>query len=206
MKTEFSSPNPFSGLPRLLLALALGSLVLLLGACANMGERGDEEADAARDVDRVSATAQGLLTYYYSLASMSGQSLARERRLLNQLGADPDVLARRAMVLGHPRQPNPDLPQARNILEGLLKRDEAPELYRLRPLFPMLRQLSDGYGERIRLEKQLTAQTRQMERQYQKLLSFQRQASELQEKLNGLANIERTLPHSRTLESLRPAM
>jgi hypothetical protein len=201
VKTEFVFPFSFSGLSRLFLALGLG---LLLGACANLGER-DAEADAARDVDRVSATAQGLLDYYYNLATMSGQSLARERRLLSQLGSDPDVLVRRAMVLGHPRQPNPDLPQARNILEDLLKKAEAPELYRLRPLFPMLRQLAEGYGERIRLEKQLTAQTRQMEKQYQKLLSFQRQASELQEKLNGLANIERTLPRSRT-ETLRPAM
>ena len=203
MKIKNSFPASFSGLSRLVWVLCLS---LLLGACAILGGRDDTPEDA-RNVDRVSATAGDLLAYYYSLASMSGQSLARERRLLNQLGADPDVLLRRAMVLGHPRQPNPDLPQARNLLEGLLKKGvEAPELYRLRPLFPMMRQLSDSYGERIRLEKQLTVQTRQMERQYQKLLTFQRQASELQEKLNGLANIERTLPRSRVPESLQPAM
>ncbi|MDR0736273.1 MAG: hypothetical protein LBF51_05490 [Zoogloeaceae bacterium] len=202
MKIKFLPHLPFSGLLRLVLATGF---CLLLSACAGMGGRSDEPDDA-RNVDRVSAMAEDLLAYYYSLASMSGQSLARERRLLSQLGNEPDVLLRRAMVLGHPRQPNPDLPQARNLLEGLLKKAEAPELYRLRPLFPMIRQLADGYGERIRLEKRLTAQTRQMERQYQKLLAFQRQASELQEKLNGLANIERTLPRPRVPESLRPVM
>ncbi|MDR1646831.1 MAG: hypothetical protein LBR88_02195 [Zoogloeaceae bacterium] len=199
MRTEFSTP--VSRLLRLVLTLGFA---LLLGACASMGGRGDEPEDA-RNVDRVGNTAEGLLNYYYSLASMSGQTLARERRLLSQLGTEPDVLLRRAMVLGHPRQPNPDLLQARYILESLLKRAKAPELYRLRPLFPMMRQLADGYGERIRLEKQLTARTRQMEKQYQKLLAFQRQANELQEKLNGLANIERTLPRSRAQEPSQPA-
>jgi hypothetical protein len=203
VKIKFSPSVLFSGLSRPALALGFG---LLLGACAGMGERNDDHPDETRNVDRVSATAEDLLAYYYKLAPMSGQSLARERRLLSQLGTDPDVLLRRAMVLGHPRQPNPDLPQARNLLEDLLKRAEAPELYRLRPLFPLMRQLSDSYGDRIYLEKQLTAQNRQMERQYQKLLAFQRQASELQEKLNGLANIERTLPRFRVPESPRSAM
>jgi hypothetical protein len=194
VKTEFFPSTRFS-------ALAL-ALVLLLGACVNLGERADIPEEA-RDVDRVSATPEDLLAYYYTLAPMSGQSLARERRLLNQLGNEPDVLLRRAMVLGHPRQPNPDLLQARNLLEGLMQKAEAPEMYRLRPLLPMMRQLADNYGERIRLEKQLVAQNRQMEKQYQKLLSFQRKASELQEKLNGLADIERTLPRSRAPESIR---
>jgi hypothetical protein len=197
VKTKFFFPTLFPGLRRPALALLLG---LLLSACAVVGERSDDDS---RDVDRVSATPEYLLAYYYALASMPGQSLAQERRLLNQLGNEPDVLLRRAMVLGHPRQPHPDLPQARNLLEELMKKADAPEMYRLRPLLPMIRLISDGYGERIRLEKQLTGQNRQMEKQYQKLLSFQRQANELQEKLNGLADIERTLPRSRAPEPPR---
>ncbi|MDR2364922.1 MAG: hypothetical protein LBD68_03590 [Zoogloeaceae bacterium] len=199
MKAELFFPALLPGLRRPALALLLG---LLLSACAITDKRDDGEADA-RDIDRVSATPEYLLAYYYALASMPGQSLAQERRLLNQLGNEPDVLLRRAMVLGHPRQPNPDLPQARSLLEELMKKAETPEMYRLRPLLPMMRLISDGYGERVRLEKQLTAQNRQMEKQYQKLLSFQRQAGELQEKLNGLADIERTLPRSRAPEPSR---
>jgi hypothetical protein len=57
--------------------------------------------------------------------------------------------------------------------------------------------LADTYTERLRLEALVTKQTAQLEKQYLQLLELQRRSSDLQEKLQGLANIEHSLPRGR---------
>jgi len=57
-------------------------------------------------------------------------------------------------------------------------------------LQPITRMLANSYSERMRLEQQSVRQNAQLEK-------LQLQAQELQGKLDGLADIERSLPQSR---------
>ena len=65
------------------------------------------------------------------------------------------------------------------------------------PFHPLARQVADNYQERLKLESQL-------DRQGQQLKESQRKASELQDKLDSLADIERTLtPRPRAIGGKR---
>ena len=86
------------------------------------------------------------------------------------------------MVLGHPRGQT-DLARALTLLEAVLKSTDTGAV----GLHPLVRLLADNYGERQKLEGQL-------EKQGQQLKDSQRKVSELQEKIDDLADIERTLP------------
>ena len=85
------------------------------------------------------------------------------------------------MLLGHPRVQQ-DLARGHGMLEGVLKSTEPAA----QTFHPLARQLADNYGERIKLEIQL-------ERQGQQLKESQRKSAELQDKLDSLANIEKSL-------------
>jgi hypothetical protein len=184
---------------RLCIAFAIG--LLAAGGCATIPDSrpavaGDSKKHAPlANLDRSSASPEALLAYYQALSPMSANDLMRERRLLNQLGSAPDTQLRQAMVLGHPRQPSPDLARASSILENLLKSNTANVHY-LRPIIYLL---ADSYAERQRQAKLLRRQSTQLEKQHQKLLETKRQTSELQNQLEGLANIERSLPRPRTI-------
>jgi uncharacterized protein with von Willebrand factor type A (vWA) domain len=102
--------------------------------------------------------------------------------VLAALPASPNTQLRSAMVLGHPRGPL-DLPKAIGLLDGVLKSADPAAV----ALQPLARLLADNYAERQRLETQL-------ERQAQQLKESQRKAAELQDKIDSLADIERTLP------------
>lgn len=95
--------------------------------------------------------------------------------------ATPNIQIRQAMLLGHPRS-GLDSGRALALLEGLLKSTD-PAAVELQPL---ARLLADQYAERLRLDSQL-------DRQGGQLKESQRKAQELQEKLDSLADIERTL-------------
>lgn len=122
------------------------------------------------------------LAYYQTLQRMTPAQIARERQLLAALPANPNTQVRIAMVLGHPRG-QPDLARALTLLEAVLKSADPGAI----SLHPLARLLADNYGERQKLEGQL-------EKQGQQLKDSQRKAIELQEKIDGLADIERTLP------------
>ncbi|MDR3053838.1 MAG: hypothetical protein LBU53_00305 [Zoogloeaceae bacterium] len=212
MKTDFFS----SVAARLKTCLLVASAGLLAAGCVttpdspstakakNKNKDNNTRSAVVVNLDRSSSTPEALLAYYQALSTMSANDLARERRLLAQLGSAPDTQIRQAMVLGHPRQPNPDLTRANGMLANLLKSNTInADVYYLRPI---IRLLADVYTERLRQENTLRRQNTQMERQYQKLLETQRQASEtkrqvseLQTQLEGLANIERSLPRTRTI-------
>jgi len=152
-------------------------------------------------VDRIGNTPRALLSYYQSLAFFTPSELLHEKQMMSQYAQVPDGRLRLAMVLGHPRQPNAELKRANDLLTELLQTGEDPVIY---PLQPVIRMLATSYGERLRLEQQGAKQNAQLEKQYLRLLELQRQSAalqqqsaELQGKLEGLADIERSLPQSR---------
>lgn len=124
---------------------------------------------------------QPILAYYQALGRLSAGELAKERSFLAALPASPHTQMRQAMLLGHPRGPQ-ETGRALALVEQLLKSGDPAAV----ELQPVARMLADHYGERLRLEAQL-------ERQGLLVKESQRKAQELQEKLDGLADIERTM-------------
>jgi hypothetical protein len=90
------------------------------------------------------------------------------------------------MLLGHPRAAQ-DLNRAVGLLDSLMKSPDPVA----QSLFPLARLLADNYNERLKIDAQAEKQGAQLKEQ---LKESQRKTLELQEKLNGLADIERTLP------------
>jgi hypothetical protein len=123
-----------------------------------------------------------LLGYFQLLMRMSPQELLRERTILAAIPQTPAVSVRLAMLLGQPRGPM-DLFRAQGLLENVLKSADPAAA----SVHPLARALSAQYGERLKLEMQ-------SEKLNQQLKEGQRRNSELQEKLDALADIERTLP------------
>lgn len=156
------------------LTLFLG---LFLAACSTIPPNGDV----------VSASDEGieaLLDYRQSLSAMSANELARERGELVARSTEPARQMRLALLLTQPRPASvADLPRAAALLEAILKSTDNSA----RALQPLARLLFDQVGERLRLENQL-------ERQAGQLRESQKRAVELQEKIDRLAEIERSLP------------
>ena len=116
-----------------------------------------------------------LLGYFQLLQRMSPQELARERIVLAAMPQTPVTLVRMAALLGQPRAPM-DLARALGLLESVLKSTEPVAV----SLLPLARTMTVQYQERLKLEQQLK--------------ESQRRSGELQEKLDALADIERSLP------------
>lgn len=139
--------------------------------------------------------AQPLLAYYQSLQRMPLAEMTRERTTLGSHPSGPGNQLRLAMLLGHPRGPQ-DLSRALSLLDGVLKSPD-PAAQSLQAL---ARLLADNTIERLKLDGQL-------EKQGVQLKESQRKAVELQDKLNGLADIERTLsPRARTPRLAAPVV
>lgn len=129
------------------------------------------------------------LAYYQFLSRLSPAELSRERMVLAALPQNPNTHLRTAMLFGHPRGPQ-DLGKATQQLELVLKSNDPAAV----SLHPLARLLADNYAERQKAEGQLDRQGQQLKDSQQQLKDSQRKALELQEKLDGLADIERTLP------------
>lgn len=158
-------------------------LGVLLGGCASLADGSVNSrfaGDSSRDV----------LGYFQTISQIPPADLLKERSLLQAQKQNAAIRLRTAVLLGYSRFPQPDLPRAIGILESVLKSTEASAV----ELHPLARLLSEQYGERLRLDGQF-------ERQALQLKESQRKTVELQEKLEGLADIERTLPRTR---SVRP--
>ena len=151
----------------------------LLSACTFQPSRVEE----ALTVPTVDETAMlPLLAYSQRLYRMSPQELVRERNVLAMTLQTPSVQVRMAMLLGQPRGPM-DIVRALGLLDGVLKSSEPAAA----SVHPVARALASQYTERLRLETQ-------NEKLAQQLKESQRRSSELQEKLDALADIERSLP------------
>jgi|GEM_PF-2230807 len=183
---------------RLLLLLPLLVLFGCAGTSPVAGVVPEDEAQLAlarkpAEVDRTGNTPKALLSYYQSLGFFTPNELLQEKKHLQQYDSSPDIRLRMAMVLGHPMQPNAELKRAVAILNELLKARDPVSFQ----LYPVVQMMADSYKDRLRLEQQAAKQNAQLEKQYMRLLEVQRLASELQEALQGLANIERSLPRTR---------
>jgi hypothetical protein len=156
------------------------SFTCLLTACA--GQPPDESAPISVEVP----SAVPALAYYQSLQRMSAAEMTRERTALGAHPSAPANQLRLAMLLGHPRAAQ-DLNRAVGLLDSLMKSPDPVA----QSLFPLARLLADNYNERLKIDAQAEKQGAQLKEQ---LKESQRKTLELQEKLNGLADIERTLP------------
>lgn len=159
------------------LALA-GAVLLLLSACATQPGTSAPAPVAGRSEETAPLPA---LSYYQLLQRMSPAEIGRERMVLAALPVTPTNQLRLAMVLGHPRGPQ-DFPKAFALLEAVLKSAD-PSAVSLQGL---ARLLLDNYNERQKLDREL-------EKLGGQLKESQRKAVELQEKIDRLADIERTL-------------
>ena len=166
----------------------LGSLVfvlsLVLSGCAS---NPPEESPVEPEVEATAPSSpmpspMSPLSYYQLLSRMTPAELGRERMVLAALPRSPNTQLRLAMLFGYPRAQQ-DMPRAMTQLDSVLKSNDPAAL----ALHPLARLLADNYAERQKMDAHL-------ERQGQQLKESQRKAVELQEKIDGLADIERTLP------------
>lgn len=130
-----------------------------------------------------------LLGYFQLLQRMTPQELARERTMLTAIPKTPPAQLRMAMLLGLARTPA-DLVRARSLLENLLKSTEPAAV----SLYPLARLLASQYNERQKIHMQNEKLLAQSDLLGQQLKESLRLSAELQEKLDALATIERTLP------------
>lgn len=158
-----------TGFSRWLVALCC----LALAACATTPPPVDvpepPEPPAPREAVAPELPVQTMLGYYASNPRLQPQS-SRQRHL----AADPYLQMQLAIHLGQSRPP--DLQRASNLLERVMKSTHPVAVN----LAPLARVLHDQYGERLRLETQLR--------------EAQRRGDELQEKIEALSEIERSLP------------
>lgn len=162
---------------RLVACLALG----LAAGCATP-PADDYTVTPSLEVRNEGTALTQLLAYQQRLQSMSAAELAHERQTLAALPAVPENRLRQAMLFGTSRTSG-DLARAAGLLDGLL-RTRPPEA---NELLPLARLLAAQYQERIKLETQL-------ERSQSQLREAQRRRDELQEKIDALAEIERSVP------------
>lgn len=123
-----------------------------------------------------------LLGYAQLLYRMSAQELSRERTLLTTIPKTPITQVRLAMLLAQPRG-QVDLTRAQALLDDILKSSDPVAV----SLHPLVQTLATQYGERLKLENQ-------KDKLSQQLKETQARNAELQDKLDALANIERSLP------------
>jgi len=160
----------------------------LLAACSTtqppLPEDVEPEPPPATSTVAVNETAMlPLLGYYHLLQRMTPAELARERQTLANIPSSPSVHLRQAMLLGMPARTTADLSRALALLDTL-QRTHTPEAASLHPL---ARVLTTQYQERLKLEKQNDALTLQLK-------DVQRKKDELQDKLDALTAIERSIP------------
>ncbi len=123
------------------------------------------------------------LAYRQGLQGMSASEMTRERNQLTAQAGNPENQMRLALLYAQTRTPAGDPGKALALAESLLKSND-PAAVALHPLAALL---VEQLTERVRLEGQ-------HERQLAQARENQRRIHDLQEKLERLANIERSLP------------
>lgn len=149
----------------------LASLCFALAACSALPAWPPGSAASSGAASAEEAPLRAMLAYYAaSPRPPVDPATARDQHG----GRDPYLLMQQAIHAGQSRPP--DLLRASNLLEIVMKSTH-PHAANLAPL---ARLLHDQYGERLRLEQQLR--------------EAQRRADQLQEKIDALSAIERSLP------------
>jgi len=129
-----------------------------------------------------------VLAFHHATRALAPTELTRHRAASAERGNSPVGLMERALLFSRP--PGGNIARAIALLDAVLASDhpDAPTLQ------PLARLLADQLLERHRLEAVNERLTVQLERTGQQLKDSQREADELQEKLEALTEIERTLP------------
>ena len=154
----------------------------LLSACATPPMPA-EELPPAVAVALIDETAMlPLLDYSQRLQRMSPQELQGQRAVLEELPSTPATDLRLAMLLAQPRGPL-DLVRALRLLQAVLSAGEPAAL----SVHPLARTLATQYRERLQL-------VRQRARLRLQLQDSEQRGDELQDKLDALTAIERSLP------------
>ena len=178
----------------LLVSLVLVLSLVLSGCASNPPEESPVEPEVEAEAPVPSSpmpSPMSPLSYYQLLSRMTPAELGRERMVLAALPRSPNTQLRLAMLFGYPRAQQ-DIARAMTQLDLVLKSNDPAAV----ALYPLARLLADNYAERQKMDVHL-------ERQGQQLKESQRKAVELQEKIDGLADIERTLPQPP--RAVRPA-
>ncbi|WP_246167797.1 permease [Propionivibrio limicola] len=166
------------------LALSVSALLAFaLGACSTPLPVAEEAGEGTRHVAvQVDETAMlPVLGYSQLLLRLTPQELARERIVLTAMPPTPSRQVRLALLLGQPHGPR-DLGRALNLLDAVLK-STAPDAVSLQPL---ARTLASQYQERQRLEAL-------NDKLAQQAKDAQRRSDELQQKLDAITDIEKTM-------------
>ncbi|NMG76528.1 permease [Aromatoleum diolicum] len=171
------------------MTLFIVALVTALAGCANGRTVAADLPPLVSSHSGTAQTVRAALAYHLSIRGMSASELARERPTQTVGSVSPLGQIKQAMLLSHPQGSN-SLPRALSLLDAINNSDK-PEAVTLHPL---ARLLADQLQERQRLENTADRLTQQLERTGQQLKDSQKQGEQLQEKLNALAEIERTLP------------
>ncbi len=158
------------------------NMFFLLAGCVALPAAPDAQAQRAPEV-RIDETAMlPLLGYFQLLQRMTPAELAQQRQILAAGPQTPSMQIRLAMVFGLSRT-NSDLAKAHSLLEGIL-RSTTPEAVSVHPLAGIVAAYCQ---ERLKLETQNDKLAHQLRESL-------RRNEDLQEKLDALANIERSIP------------
>jgi len=180
MKSKYVKRSVFDG--PLLGSLTVILSLVLSGCASNLPEESPVQPEIEMPISSPLPSPMSPLSYYQLLSRMTPAELGRERMVLAALPRSPNTQLRLAMLFGYPRAQQ-DMPRAMTQLDLVLKSNDPAAV----ALHPLARILADNYAERQRMDAYL-------ERQGQQLKESQRKAVELQEKIDDLADIERTLP------------
>ncbi|NTV95725.1 MAG: hypothetical protein HGA75_09950 [Thiobacillus sp.] len=170
-------------LPTALLAMALNG-------CAVLESKLCRDAEPAAKATRLAAD---MLLYYAQLGDLSDRDLDWEHMLLAAEPLSPEVRVRLAMVLD--QAGGGDFERALVLLDPVLTSDRA-EAVELRPFARLLAGHYRGYQRNAAVADRLGQEIGKLNQQVR---GAQMRAEMLQQKLDALAEIERSLP-------IRPAV
>jgi hypothetical protein len=137
--------------------------------------------------------ARDMLAFHDRVRQLSPQDIAKELAHLNDEPPNPRATLQLALLLGQTRS-NGDIARALSLLDPLL-RSTAPDAV---PWQPLARLISARYAEQRRLEEQF-------DRQNQQARDSQRKIEQLNEKLEALKAIERSLTTRPAASTAPPA-
>ena len=179
-----------AGRPRFFTALAVAA-ALTAGCTALPPVRpaaSSPQEEAAITLAPGHDTVAAVLAFHAATRALGAAELGRQRTASAALGNSPLALMQRALL--HSRPPGGNIARAIALFDAVMASDhpDAPALQ------PLARLLADQLLERRRLEAVNDRLLLQLERTGQQVKDSQRQVDQLQEKLDALTEIERTLP------------
>ncbi len=181
--------RPFRLRPGRAAVAALALAVTLVAGCESLGRLpGDWVHLAGREFGAADAT-EAVVAYHRAVRGFSAAELERERATLALYEPTPINRVRQAITLAHPEHAN-GLGPAIELLDTVI----AAEQPDARALHPIARLLVDQLREREQLQKANEALAQRLEESGRELEESRRSRARLQEKLDALTEIERTLP------------